>query len=90
MYVQVAAVRQLVSNELGSPYERLKLIVGGKALEDEKNTKPVTVSFVDGGTVDLTSFCIFVGSFCMCKCQDSGEYMKRGRCLTSRAMILRK
>lgn len=48
---QVAAVRQLVSNELGSPYERLKLIVGGKALEDEKNTKPVTVSFVDGDSL---------------------------------------
>lgn len=31
------------------PYDRLKLVVGGKTLEDEKNDKPVMVKFVDGG-----------------------------------------
>ena len=31
------------------PYERLKLVVGGKTLEDEKNDKPAMVKFVDGG-----------------------------------------
>ena len=49
--VQVAAIRQVVAHELGSPYERLKLIKDGKTLEDERNSKPSTVKFVDGGTV---------------------------------------
>lgn len=71
MCVQVAAVRQIVAHELGSAYERLKLISEGKTLEDEKNSIPVTVKFVDGGTHDLMSFAIFI-----CKfegCQDSCE-----------------
>jgi hypothetical protein len=47
--VQVSEVRRMVEKELGLPYERLKLVVGGKTLEDESKGKPVTVSFVDGG-----------------------------------------
>jgi hypothetical protein len=47
--VQVSEVRRMVEKELGLPYERLKLVVGGKTLEDENKGKPVTVSFVDGG-----------------------------------------
>jgi hypothetical protein len=39
----------MVEKELGLPYERLKLVVGGKTLEDENKGKPVIVSFVDGG-----------------------------------------
>jgi hypothetical protein len=47
--VQVSEVRRMVEKELGLPYERLKLVVGGKTLEDENKGKPVIVSFVDGG-----------------------------------------
>lgn len=48
---EVAEVRRVVAKELGSPYERLKLVFGGKALENERNTKPVTVTFVDGDSL---------------------------------------
>ncbi|CAM6017537.1 unnamed protein product [Sphagnum balticum] len=49
--VQVSEVRRMVEKELGLPYERLKLVVGGKTLEDENKGKPVTVSFVDGDSM---------------------------------------
>ncbi|KAG0613716.1 hypothetical protein M758_6G124400 [Ceratodon purpureus] len=48
---EVAAVRRVVARELGSPYERLKLITDGKALEDERSSTPLTVKFVDGDSL---------------------------------------
>lgn len=60
---QVAAVRQVVAHELGSPYERLKLIADGKALEDERSSTPLTVKFVDGGTCGFMSFGMFERKF---------------------------
>ncbi|XP_024370306.1 uncharacterized protein [Physcomitrium patens] len=48
---EVGWVRQAIAHEFGAPHERLKLIVGGKALEDEMNTKPVTVKFADGDSL---------------------------------------
>lgn len=58
------------------PYERLKLISNGTALEDEKSSKPVVVNFVDGGTDDLPSFSVFLRNFC----QDSQEYIAEVTC----------